>query len=317
MISKREMKESFAPGHRACPGCGEAIATRWILKATGTNVIIVSPTGCLETFTSPYMFSPWRVPWIHPLFENGAAVASGVEAALRYKGRSNLRVVVIGGDGATFDIGLGALSGMFERGHPIPYICYDNEAYMNTGIQRCSSTPPFASTTTQPAGRLSWGKDRPKKNMPAIAMAHDVDYVATASVSYPKDLFNKVKKALTMKGPSYIQVHTPCCSGWGFAPERTIEIGRLAVTTGLAPLFEMERGELVGVHKIEKKVPVEEYLIVQRRFKHLFETDEGKRELVKIQQIADHNIERLGLLTRSRGLRKPHTKPRASVQSIP
>lgn len=163
MIDGSEGQELFAPGHRGCPGCSEATATRWILKATGTNVIIVSPTGCLETFTSPYMFSPWRVPWIHPLFENGAAVASGIEAALRYKRREDIKVVVIGGDGATFDIGLGALSGMFERGHSILYICYDNEAYMNTGIQRCSSTPLLASTTTQPVGRLSWGKDRPKK----------------------------------------------------------------------------------------------------------------------------------------------------------
>jgi len=296
MIPRQDEGELFAPGHRACPGCGEAIATRWILKATGTNVIIVSPTGCLETFTSPYMFSPWRVPWIHPLFENGAAVASGIEAALRYKDRSDIRVVVIGGDGATFDIGMGALSGMFERGHPIPYICYDNEAYMNTGIQRCSSTPLLASTTTQPAGRQSWGKDRPKKNMPAIAMAHDIDYVATASVSYPKDLYEKVKKALTMTGASYIQVHTPCCTGWGYPPEKTITIGRLAVNTGLAPLFEMEAGEIISVHKIGKRVPVEDYLMAQGRFKHLMQSEEGRKEVAKVQRIADHNIERLGLL---------------------
>ncbi|MFQ6078225.1 MAG: thiamine pyrophosphate-dependent enzyme [Thermodesulfobacteriota bacterium] len=163
--------------------------------------------------------------------------------------------MVIGGDGATFDIGMGALLGMFERGHPVPYICYDNEAHMKTGIQRCSSTPLFASTTTKPSGRRSWGKDRPKKNMPAIAMAHDIDYVATASVSYRKDLYNKVKKGLTMEGPSYIQVHTLCCTGSGFPPEKTVEIGRLAVNTGLAPLFEMEAGEVTSVHKIEKKGP--------------------------------------------------------------
>jgi pyruvate ferredoxin oxidoreductase beta subunit len=296
MVPRKDEQELFAPGHRACPGCGEAIATRWILKATGANVIIVSPTGCLETFSSPYMFSPWRVPWVHPLFENGAAVASGIEAALRHKGRSDIRVVVIGGDGATFDIGMGGLSGMFERGHPVPYICYDNEAYMNTGVQRCSSTPLFASTTTQPAGRKSWGKDRPKKNMPAIAMAHDIDYVATASVSYPKDLHDKVEKALTMEGPSYIQVHTPCCTGWGFPPEKTIEIGRLAVNTGLAPLFEMEAGEVTSVHRIGERVPVEEYLMAQSRFKHLMGSEEGRREVEKIQRVADQNIERMGLL---------------------
>ena len=167
---------------------------------------------------------------------------------------------------------------------------------MNTGIQRCSSTPLLASTTTQPPGRRSWGKDRPKKNMPAIAMAHDIDYVATASVSYPKDLHDKVKKALTMEGPSYIQVHTPCCTGWGFPAEKTVEIGRLAVNTGLAPLFEMEADEVTSIHKIQKKAPVDEYLIAQGRFKHLFQSEEGKREVAKVQRIADLNIERLGLL---------------------
>jgi pyruvate ferredoxin oxidoreductase beta subunit len=295
MISDTGEQELFASGHRACPGCGEAIATRWILKATGRNVIIVSPTGCLETFTSPYMFSPWRVPWLHPLFENGAAVASGIEAALRHKGREDIKVIVIGGDGATFDIGLGGLSGMFERGHSIVYICYDNEAYMNTGNQRCSSTPLFASTTTEPATRFSPGKSRPKKDMPSIALAHGIDYVATTSVSFPKDLFNKVKRALSIKGPSYIQVHTPCTGGWNFPPEKTIEVGRLAVDSGLVPLFEIEKGNLVSVMKIKKKVPVMDYLKVQKRFSHLFIEDLGKEELAIIQAIADQNIERYGL----------------------
>jgi pyruvate ferredoxin oxidoreductase beta subunit len=296
MSSKTEEMELFAPGHRACPGCSEAIATRWILKATGTNVIVVSPTGCLETFTSPYMFSPWRVPWIHPLFENAAAVASGIEAALKHKGRSDIKVVVIGGDGATFDIGIGALSGMFERGHPIVYICYDNEAYMNTGVQRCSSTPLLASTTTQPAGRVSHGKDRHKKNMPAIAAAHEIDFVATASASYPKDLHDKVKRALTMNGPSYIQVHAPCCSGWGFPPDKTIMVGRLAVETGLVPLFAMEAGNLTTTHQLKDKVPVDEYLMAQTRFSHLFQSEEGKKERARIQEIADRNIEEYRLL---------------------
>jgi len=296
MISEIGEGELFASGHRACPGCGEAISTRWILKATGPNVIIVSPTGCLETFTSPYMFSPWKVPWIHPLFENGAAVASGIEAALRYKGQSDTRVVVIGGDGATFDIGLGGLSGMFERGHPIVYICYDNEAYMNTGNQRCSSTPLFASTTTQPATRLSPGKNRPKKDMPSIAAAHGIDYVATASVAFPKDLYDKVKKALTMPGPSYIQVHTPCQGGWSFPSEKTVEIGRLAVNSGLVPLFEIEQGKVTKVKKIREKVPVTDYLKPQKRFNHLFLNDQGKTELEYLQAIADQNVEQYRLL---------------------
>lgn len=295
-MPERNEQELFAPGHRACPGCGEAIATRWILKATGGNVIIVSPTGCLETFTSPYMFSPWRVPWIHPLFENGAAVASGIEAALKHKGRQDIRVVVIAGDGATFDIGMGGLSGMFERGHRVIYICYDNEAYMNTGNQRCSSTPLFASTTTEPAGKLFLGKKRPKKDMASIAAAHNIDYVATTSVAYPKDLFNKVQKSLTMTGPSYIQVHTPCVGGWGFAPDKTVEIGRLAVESGLVPLFEWQEGRIVNFHKIKKKVPVTDYLKPQRRYSHLFAKDQGKAELECLQAMADRNIERFGLI---------------------
>jgi len=289
-------KELFVSGHRACPGCGEAIATRLILKATGSNVIVVSPTGCLETFTSPYMYSPWNVPWIHPLFENAAAVASGVEAALKYKNQTDVKVVVIGGDGSTFDIGLGALSGMFERRHPITYICYDNEAYMNTGNQRCSSTPWAASTTTKPAGRISYGKDRSKKNMPAIALAHDLDYVATASVSYPVDLQNKVQKAQTIKGPSYIQVHVPCTGGWGFPSEKTVEIGRLAVNSGLVPILEYEKGILVNVYKITIKVPVEKYLKPQKRFNHLFLKDKGQQQILSIQEIADQNIEKYGLM---------------------
>jgi len=294
MTSVKE-QELFAPGHRACPGCAEAISTRWILKATGSNVIVVSPTGCLETFTSPYMFSPWRVPWIHPLFENGAAVASGIEAALKRKGRLDIRVVVIGGDGATFDIGMGGLSGMFERGHRITYICYDNEGYMNTGNQRCSSTPLFASTTTEPVGQLSSGKSRTKKDMPSIVAAHGIDYVATASAAFPKDLFNKVQKALAMSGPSYIQVHTPCVGGWGFPSEKTIEIGRLAVASGLVPLFEWEKGEIVSVFKIKKRVPVTDYLRPQKRFSHLFVQEEGKRELAHLQDIADQNIRKFRL----------------------
>jgi pyruvate ferredoxin oxidoreductase beta subunit len=295
-MPERNEQELFAPGHRACPGCGEAIATRWILKATGRNVIIVSPTGCLETFSSPYMYSPWKVPWIHPLFENGAAVASGIEAALKHKGRQDIRVVVIGGDGATFDIGIGGLSGMFERGHWVVYICYDNEAYMNTGNQRCSSTPLFASTTTEPAGRLFPGKNRPKKDMASIAAAHSIDYVATTSVAFPKDLFNKVQRALTIKGPSYIQVHTPCVGGWGYPSDKTVEIGRLAVESGLVPLFEWQEGRIVNVQKIKKKVPVTDYLKPQKRFNHLFIEDRGKEELGMLQSIADQNIEKYGLL---------------------
>jgi len=292
-----QQEELFAPGHRACPGCGEAILCRMVLKTTGRNVIVVSPTGCIETFTSPYLYSPWRVPWIHPLFENAPSIASGIAGVLKAKGMDKeIKVVVIAGDGSTFDIGLGALSGMFERGDNVTYICADNEAYGNTGFQRSAATSLRASTTTEPAGKLSLGKSRPKKNLPAIATAHGIAYVATTSIAYPRDLQRKVKKALNIDGAKYIEVSIPCCSGWGFDPKLTIEVARLGVQSGLVPLYEIEAGEITKVHKIKKRVSVEEYLKAQGRFRHLFQSEKGKQELVKIQEVADHNIERLGLL---------------------
>lgn len=295
--SVEQQEELFAPGHRACPGCGEAILCRTVLKTTGRNVIVVSPTGCIETFTSPYLYSPWRVPWIHPLFENAPSIASGIAGVLKVKGMDKeIKVVVLAGDGATFDISLGALSGMFERGDNVTYICADNEAYCNTGFQRSGATSLRASTTTEPAGKLSLGKSRPKKNLPAIAAAHGIAYVATASIAYLRDLQRKLKKALNIDGAKYIEVSVPCCSGWGFDPKLTIEVGRLGVQSGLVPLYEIEAGEVTKVHKIKKKVSVEEYLRVQRRFRHLFQNKKGKREVVRIQEVADHNVERLGLL---------------------
>ncbi|MDI6859412.1 MAG: pyruvate synthase subunit PorB [Methanocellales archaeon] len=289
------MEELFAPGHRGCAGCGAAIAARLILKGAGKDIIAVSPTGCLEVISSPYPQSSWGVPWIHSLFENAAAVASGIEAALRALGREDeAKVLAIAGDGGTIDIGFGVLSGMLERGHDVTYICYDNEAYMNTGIQRSGSTPYGASTTTSPAGKVSFGEDRPKKNAPAIAAAHGIPYVATASIAYPKDVIKKVKKAVKIKGPKYLQIHAPCCTGWGFDSSRTIEVGRLAVETALFPIYEMQNGKITSVKKIKRK-PVEEYLKVQRRFRHLFEKEGGEEEIKKIQEIADGNAEQFGL----------------------
>ena len=298
MKDRSELQEElFAPGHRACPGCGEAILCRIVLKTTGRNVIVVTPTGCIETFTSPYPYSPWRVPWIHPLFENAPAIASGIVGVLRAKGMDReISVVVLAGDGSTFDIALGSLSGMFERGDDVTYICADNEAYANTGFQRSGATSPRASTTTEPAGKLSWGKSRPKKDLPAIAAAHGIPYVATASIAHPRDLERKLKKALSIHGAKYLQVSTPCCSGWGFDPKLTIEVGRLGVQCGLVPLFEIVGGELKRVQKIKKRVSVEVYLNVQKRFNHLFQDENGKQELATIQQMADRNIERFGLL---------------------
>lgn len=286
----------FTPGHRACPGCGASLAVRIILQATGPDVIIVNATGCVETFTTPYAYSPWGVPYIHPLFENAGAVASGVEVALKKKGLSEkVKVVVIGGDGGTLDIGMGSLSGMYERGHNVLYICYDNEAYMNTGVQRSSATPVGAMTTTTPAGQVAWGKEQPKKNLAAISLAHGIPYVATASIAYPKDLMRKVKRALEIQGPKYLDVHSPCPIGWGFEPSRMIEVAKLAIQTGLIPLYETGYGKPLKARKIGKKKPVEEYLRLQGRFKHLFE-DSNNEHLAFIQAIADENIARYGLV---------------------
>jgi pyruvate ferredoxin oxidoreductase beta subunit len=295
--AKHQQRRSlFVSGHRACHGCGTALAVRHILEATGDNVIVVSPTGCLETFSSPYGYSPWRVPWIHHVFENAPAVATGVAAALRAQGRTGTRVVAIGGDGATFDIGMGALSGMLERGDDVLYICIDNGAYMNTGGQRSAATPPWASTTTHPAGRQSLGKPEAKKDLPAIVAAHGVPYVATASVGYLKDLKNKVRKAMTYHGSRYIQVDTPCPSVWSFASHLTLEIGRRGVDSGLVPLLEMEHGRITGVYRIKRRIPVEEYLGAQKRFRHLFRSEAGKRQIEELQTAADWNVERYGLL---------------------
>ncbi len=297
MKSKKQAmpEDLFVSGHRACPGCGMALAVRHILRATGSNVFVVTPTGCLETFTSPYGFSPWRVPWIHHLFENGPSVASGIVAALKAQGKGDIRVLVIGGDGGTFDIGFGALSGMLERGDDVLYICVDNGAYMNTGGQRSGATPLYASTTTDPAGRCSPGKTQMKKDLPAIVAAHGVPYVATASAAFIQDLQRKVKKAMDYCGPRYIQIDTPCPGVWGFPSDMTLEVGRLGVNSGLVPLFEMDGGKVSSVRKIAKKVPVEAYLRAQARFRHLL-AEGGHAEVARLQALADANIERFGLL---------------------
>ena len=283
-------------GHTACPGCGQSLAARLVVRAAGRNVIIVNSTGCLEIFTSKYPESAWEVPWLHSLFQNTAAVASGVEAALKTLGRlDKVRVIAQGGDGSTFDIGFGAISGMFERGHDIMYVCYDNEAYMNTGIQRSGSTPTYARTTTSPPGKASVGNLRPKKDLPQIAAAHGIPYVAVASVGYPMDLDRKIRKALSIRGPKYVQIHVPCPLGWGTEPSKTIDYARLAVNTALCPLIEIENGVTTAV-KIPQRVPVEEYLKGQVRFRHLLEGAGRKQEIAEIQKIADRNIERYGLI---------------------
>jgi len=239
------------------------------------------------------------MPWIHSLFENSAAVASGIEASLIAQGRDkDVNIIAQGGDGGTADIGIGCLSGMLERGHNILYVCYDNEAYMNTGVQRSGLTPFDARTSTSPSGKLSWGNKTNKKDLPAIAAAHHIPYVATATVGYPNDLMAKVKKALSIRGPKYIQVHVPCPLGWIHPSDMTIEVAKLAVLTGLIPIYEMENGVVTKVRKIGKnRRPAEEYLKVQGRFRHLFAKGaDAEEELEKIRQIAEANIKRFGLV---------------------
>lgn len=295
----------FVPGHRACAGCGPALAMRYITETTGPNTIIGMATGCMEVISSPFPESSWRVSWIHNVFANAAGVMSGVEAAYRafdrmaaddaYLDHDEVNFVVVAGDGATFDIGMRSLSGMMDRGHDVLYICYDNEAYMNTGIQRSSATPRGAETTTSPAGRESLGDDTPKKDMPAIAVAHGAPYVATASIGYPQDFKEKIARALSYEGSKYIQVSAPCMLGWEFEPKETVSVAKLAVETGLHPLFEVADGELDDVKRISTRKPVRDYFKRQGRFDHLFEDEEGEAVIEQLQAFVDERAESMGL----------------------
>ena len=321
-----ERTNSLNSGHRACQGCGEALGARYAIdaamRATNNQLIAVNATGCLEVFSTPYPETSWQVPWIHSLFGNAAAVATGVAAAMRRKGRDDVRVVAQGGDGGTTDIGFGCLSGMFERNDDVLYICYDNEAYMNTGVQRSSATPYAARTATTMAVGAEPGAELGKgKNLPLIAMAHQIPYVATATVADLRDLEAKVEKAMTIHGARYLHILVPCPLGWGSASHDTIKLARLARETGIFPVFEAEHGEVTAVTKIRRRVPVDEYLRPQKRFAHLFGKEgaaqapaasaaqggasvsgrpgagQGRPEmLARIQADADRNIRRFKLL---------------------
>ncbi len=292
---------SLTSCHRACQGCGEALGARYAIDAavaaTERQVIAANATGCLEVFSTPYPETSWQIPWIHSLFGNTAAVATGIAAALRVKGRTDVRVVAQGGDGGTTDTGLGCLSGMFERNDDVLYICYDNEAYMNTGVQRSSATPPAARTATTPAlGPEPGNAFGQGKNLPAIAMAHGIPYVATATVADLHDLEYKVKKAIGIRGAKYLHIFVPCPLGWGAASHDTIKLARLVKECGLFPVFEAEYGTVTGVAKIRKKIPVEDYLRPQRRYAHLFGTPPATATLATIQALAERNIQKFGLL---------------------
>jgi pyruvate ferredoxin oxidoreductase beta subunit len=278
--------DQVVSGHRACQGCVEALAMRLVHKELGRNTIVCSATGCMEIISSSYPDTAWAVPWLHVAFENAAAVVSGVESAYKAmtrKGKFDLGKKVtfigMGGDGGTADIGLQALSGALERGHDFVYVCYDNEAYMNTGIQRSSSTPFGASTTTSPAGKKSIGQHTWKKNIVEIAAAHGIPYAATANPSYPFDLMEKVRRAADTPGPAYLHIYSVCPTGWRTASEIGIELGRLAVQTAAFPIYEIFDGYKVKVSiKPEKLRPLKDYLKPQGRFRHLDDETIGEIE---------------------------------------
>lgn len=293
---KAPLSHLLNPGHSACAGCGMIVAARLLTDAIGSNSIMSNATGCSEVTTTQYPMSSFKIPWIHSLFENPACLATGIAAALKKQGKENVNVVAVGGDGATFDIGIGHLSGMWERGDNVLYVCYDNEAYENTGYQTSGATPQNANTTTAPAGKKSFGNPTRKKDMIKIALAHHVPYVATATVGYPLDFVAKIKKALTIKGPKYLQIYTPCVPGWGIEPKYTVNVSKLAVATGYYPIVEYINGELVNKMKINKKEPIEKFLILQKRFKHLFKDEAGRQEIIKWQTMCDSNIKEFNLM---------------------
>ena len=275
-----EKKHLFSTGHTACAGCGMAIIVRHVIDEMGPDTIVVNATGCLEIVSSAYPKSAWEVPYIHCLFENAASVASGVVRCLRAKGNDHTQVLVLGGDGGTYDIGFGAVSGALERNEDFLYVCYDNEAYMNTGVQRSGATPLHAATTTSPAGTKYHGKRQFKKPLVDIVAAHKIPYAASASVGFLPDLKNKIKKAKELKGSRFITVYSPCVPGWGYDPALTVELGKLAVDTGVWELFEVENGERKTNYVPKDRKPVSEYFKLQKRFKHL--TDEDIEEWQRI-----------------------------------
>jgi pyruvate ferredoxin oxidoreductase beta subunit len=295
-----DRSNSLDSGHRACQGCGEALGARYAIdaamRATNNQVIAANATGCLEVFTTPHPETAWSIPWIHSLFGNAAAVGSGIAAALKAKGRDDVRVVAQGGDGGTTDIGMGCLSGTFDRNDDVLYVCYNNEAYMNTGVQRSSATPGAARTaTTMPVGAQPGNAFKTGKSVPLIAMAHHIPYVATASVHDLHDLERKVTRAMEFRGARYIEIFVPCPLGWGSKPGDTIRLGRLAVECGMFPLFEAVDGEITGTTKIRRRQPVAEYLKLQRRFAHVFRPG-NEHQLEALEAIAERNIRRFDLL---------------------
>jgi pyruvate ferredoxin oxidoreductase beta subunit len=287
-------------GHRMCAGCGAPVAVRTILRALQPEhqAVCGAATGCLEVSTFLYPYTAWKDSFIHNAFENAGATISGVEAAynaLKRKGKINdtYKFIAFGGDGGTYDIGLQSLSGAMERGHDMVYVCYDNEAYMNTGIQRSSSTPLYSDTTTSPQGTVIPGKQQFKKNLTEIMIAHGIPYVAQSTLTANfKDLYEKSEKAIYTKGPAFMNVLAPCPRGWRYDTPDLMEICKLAMDTCIWPLYEVENGVWKLNYKPKKKLPVIEYLKPQGRFKHLF-TEANKQLIENIQQDVDRRWEEL------------------------
>lgn len=267
------MSKLLYQGHSSCAGCPETIAIRNILDVAGPNTIISNATSCTEIISTPYPTTSWALPYLHVAFETAASAASGVEAALKKLGKKDINIIALAGDGGTYDIGLQALSGMLERGHKVCYICLDNGAYMNTGVQRSSATPFGASTTTSPSGKASIGNTTWKKPIVEIAAAHKIPYAANASIGFLPDMKEKIRKALMKENqPSFINIDCPCPLGWRFPSDKTIDIAKLGVETGIVILYEIEKGKF-KINKEPGTRPVSDYLKPQGRFKHLNDND--------------------------------------------
>jgi pyruvate ferredoxin oxidoreductase beta subunit len=294
-LSKKEVL--ISSGHRLCAGCGAPIVVKMVLLASNYPLVAANATGCLEVSTCISDYTAWKISWIHSAFENAAATISGVETmyrSLKKQGKlsGEIKFIAFGGDGGTYDIGLQSLSGAMERGHDMLYICYDNGAYMNTGIQRSSATPLGANTTTRPAGKIVPGKTEPKKNLTKIMAAHNIPYAAQASISNWKDLMKKVQKALEIKGPKFMNIMSPCNRGWRSRTDDAILLSRLAVDTCFWPLYEIENGVTRITFFPKEKLPVTEFLQPQGRFRHLF-SPENEWVIKKLQEEVDAEWEKL------------------------
>lgn len=289
-----KQNERLAPGHRMCPGCGASIIARAVMHSTESEIVVANATGCLEVSTSIYPYTSWKVPWIHNAFENAAATLTGVESAysaLKKKGKikKDIKFLAFGGDGGTYDIGLQSLSASLERGHDFVYVCYDNEAYMNTGVQRSSATPFGASTKTDPAGTVRQGKQEFKKDLMEVVAAHGIPYLAQASPHNWSDLVKKAKKAFDTPGPAFLLVLSPCVPGWGYPSNKSLEIAKLAIDTNFWPLYEIENGKYTLNGEPKNPKPILEWLQSQSRFKHLL--NPGNEDMVKkIQEHVDKKL---------------------------